>query len=605
MIYSNLLIFLTAIFLFSINSAPVEPAMSLLESLLVMAGLFGIYTYVSHRAFQSPRTRTSAGYFKAEKRFSILALAFYAVLLFFTDIKYYCTVFSLDDRLPVLTNIAGLALFITFLSLMWLTARKSYSFVFGKRYPLSTFLALNIKTNLPIVLPWVTLSLFYDLLALAPFDGLKSFISSTLGDLLFFIIFLVFIMIFFPPIVRRLWGCKKLPDGPLKDHLSKFCRRQNFKVELYIWPLFEGRVLTAGVMGMIPGLRYILLTPAIIEAMTSAELEAVMAHEIGHVKKKHLLMYVLLIGGFSAIAGLLAEPLFYYSFSFEWVFKLLTSENMNPDTIIGLIVGVPFLILLLFYFRFVFGYFIRNFERQADLYVIKILGSGRALVSAFDKIAGTSGQSKKKPNWHHFGLGERIETLERCEKEPSLIDSQDKKVRRSLIIYVFLLLAAAGLVKQVPTDEMARDYQEKYIELDLLSRVQNIEDKALWFQLVGDLMINRQMEQRALVAYNKALEIDPANPVVLNNLAWLLLTSEDSTLRDPLRALVLAQRAVLKNSRAHVLDTLATAYWANGLVEEAIRTEMEALSGATSQRAFYRDQIEKFRTEKYESETPI
>jgi len=152
---------------------------------------------------------------------------------------------------------------------------------------------------------------------------------------------------------------------------------------------------------------------------------------------------------------------------------------------------------------------------------------------------------------------------------------------------------------------MARDYQEKYIELDLLSRVQNIEDKALWFQLVGDLMINRQMEQRALVAYNKALEIDPGNPVVLNNLAWLLLTSEDSTLRDPLRALVLAQRAVLKNSRAHVLDTLATAYWANGLVEEAIRTEMEALSGATSQREFYRDQIEKFRTEKYESETPI
>ena len=605
MIYSNLLIFLTAIFLFSINSAAVAPAMSLLESLLVMAGLFGIYTYLSHRAFQSPRTRTSAGYFKAEKRFSILALVFYAVLLSFTDIKYYCTVFSLDDRLPVLTNIAGLALFITSLSLMWLTARKSYSFVFGKRYPLTTFLALNIKTNLPIVLPWVTLSLFYDLLALAPFDGLKSFISSTLGDLLFFIIFLVFIMIFFPPIVRRLWGCKKLPDGPLKDHLIEFCKRQNFKVELYIWPLFEGRVLTAGVMGMIPGLRYILLTPAIIETMTSAELEAVMAHEIGHVKKKHLLMYVLLIGGFSAIAGLLAEPLFYYSFSFEWVFQLLTSEKMNPDTIIGLIVGVPFLVLLLFYFRFVFGYFIRNFERQADLYVIKILGSGRALISAFDKIAGTSGQSKKKPNWHHFGIGERIETLERCEAEPSLIDSQDKKVRRSLIIYVLVLVAAAVLVKQVPTDEMARDYQEKYIELDLLSRVQNIEDKALWFQLVGDLMINRQMEQRALVAYNKALEIDPGNPVVLNNLAWLLLTSEDSTLRDPLRALVLAQRAVLKNSRAHVLDTLATAYWANGLVEEAIRTEMEALRGATSEREFYRDQIEKFRTEKYESAPPI
>ncbi len=296
-------------------------------------------------------------------------------------------------------------------------------------------------------------------------------------------------------------------------------------------------MLTAGVMGMVPGLRYILLTPAIIETMATRELEAVMAHEIGHVKKRHLLMYVLLIGGFSVMAGVLAEPLFYYTFSFEWVFQLLTTEKMNPDTVVGLIVGVPFLVLLLFYFRFIFGYFIRNFERQADLYVYKLLGSGRALVSAFDKIAGASGQSRKKPNWHHFGIGERIDTLEQCERDPALIDRQDKKVRRSLFIYVLALIAAAGLVRQVPTAEMARDYQEKYIELDLLSRVQDIEDKALWFQLVGDLMINRQMEQRALVAYNKALEFDPENPVVLNNLAWLLLTSEDSTLRDPLRAL--------------------------------------------------------------------
>jgi tetratricopeptide (TPR) repeat protein len=339
--------------------------------------------------------------------------------------------------------------------------------------------------------------------------------------------------------------------------------------------------------------------------MGAKELEAVLAHEIGHVKKKHLLLYILLIGGFSIMAGFLAEPFFYYSFSFEWVFELLTSERINPDTIVGLIVGVPFLILLLFYFRFVFGYFIRNFERQADLYVIKMLGSGRFLISAFDKIADTSGQNRNKPNWHHFGIGERIDILEKSERDPQIIDRQDKKVRRSIIVYVLVLVSIAGLARQIPMDQLARDYEAKYIEFDLLSRVQDIEDKALWFQLVGDLMVNRQMEQRALVAYNKALEIDPGNPVALNNLAWLLLTSEDSALRNPLRALVLAQRAVLQSSESHVLDTLATAYWANGMADEAIRTEMEALGGATSQRDFYRSQIEKFRTETYESEPPI
>ncbi len=605
MIYSNLLIFLSAIFLFSITSAPAEPSAPLLESLLLTAGIFAAFAYLARRIFRGAGTRSSAGYFRAEKKLSILAIFLYSGLLFFTDIKYYFTVFSFGDRLPALVNIAGLALFIAFLSIMWSAARRSYSVVFGRHYQLGSFLALNIKTNLPIVLPWVALSLFYDLLAIAPFGGLKTFVYSAWGDLLFFGIFLLFVMIFFPPLVRRLWGCMELPEGRLKDHLSEFCRQQNFAVELYIWPLFEGKVLTAGVMGLVPGLRYILLTPAIIETMTIAELEAVMAHEIGHVKKKHLLMYILLIGGFSLIAGLLAEPFFYYSFSFEWVFKLLTGESINPDTVVALVVGVPFLILLLFYFRFVFGYFIRNFERQADLYVFKVLGSIRALVSAFDKIAETSGQSRNKPNWHHFGIGERIDTLEMCEKDPSLIDRQDKKVRWSLLVYLLVLVSVAGFVKQVPTDDMARTYEQKYIELDLLSRVQNIEDKALWFQLVGDLMINRQMEKRALVAYNKALEIDPDNPVVLNNLAWLLLTSKDPTLRDHLRAMILAQRAVLKSPEPHVLDTLATAYWANGLVDEAISTEQEALDKATSDRTFYQSQIEKFRTEKYEPQSSM
>ena len=54
-------------------------------------------------------------------------------------------------------------------------------------------------------------------------------------------------------------------------------------------------------MGIVPGLRYILLTPALIETMSIAEIEAIMAHEIGHVKKFHLLLYVFLITGFSLL----------------------------------------------------------------------------------------------------------------------------------------------------------------------------------------------------------------------------------------------------------------------------------------------------------------
>ena len=535
----------------------------------------------------------------------VIALVVYAAILYLTDIKSYLDVLSWNNRLPVLTNLSGLALFILLLSLMWVTARRSYATVFGRHYQIPEFLVLNIRAILPVVLPWIVLSLFYDLLALTPSENLQLFIDSAWGDALFFGLFLAFIVIFFPPLVRRLWGCMKIPEGVLNDHLRSFCNRQNFSVSLYIWPLYEGRVLTAGVMGLVPRLRYILLTPAIIETMSIQELEAVLAHEIAHVKKKHLLQYVLLIGGFSLMAGILAEPFFYYAFSFEWVFNLLTSERLNPDTVVGLVIGLPFLVLLLLYFRFVFGFFSRNFERQADLYVIKMLGSGSALISAFDKIADTSGQNRNKPNWHHFSIAERIDALERSERNPALIERQDRKVRRNLMAFVFIIVSVIALARQVPIDQLARDYEAKYIEFDFISRVKDIEDKALWYQLVGDLMIQRQLENRAMVAYNKALELDPDNPVALNNLAWLLLTSEDQSLRDPLRALTLAQRAVLRSSESHVLDTLATAYWANGFIDEAISTEQEALSGATTQREFYQDQIERFKTESYDSDRPI
>ena len=116
-------------------------------------------------------------------------------------------------------------------------------------------------------------------------------------------------------------------------------------------------------------------------------------------------------------------------------------------------------------------------------------------------------------------------------------------------------------------------------------------------------MLNKKMEQRALIAYEKALEIAPGSPELLNNLAWLLLTSEDPLLRDPLRALNLSRTAATVNPKSHILDTLATAFWANRLVEEAIDTEREALSKDPAQAAYYREQLERFRNERYSNET--
>ena len=602
-IYTNLLIFIAVIFLFSIAPVGESPSTSLIVSLVIYGvTLFGFHLVVK-RVFTTSRNDGTEGYFRAERKLSLLALLIYSLFLFFSDIKYYLSFLSLNGLFPVLINVSGLLLFFSYMALLWSGGHDNYTAAFGKQRSPLNLVVNNFRFNLALVLPWIALSLMYDLLTLIPSSHLGLFLDSLWGDIFFLGLFLILVLLFFPPLVKRLWNCNDLQEGPLKDHLLSFCRRQKFEATLCVWTLYEGRLITAAILGMIPGLRYILLTPALMQNLNMGELEAVMTHEIGHVKYRHLLLYVLLIGGFSLVAGLLAEPLLYFSLSADWIFSLIAKEFISADTVIMLVGGVPLLILLLFYFRFVFGYFIRNFERQADLYVFKVLGSGRQLVSAFEKIVITSGVRADRRNWHHFGIGERIEQIQKCEKDPTLIARHDRKIRISLAVYIVLLASSLLLIDRVPADQLVRNYEGKYIETVLLPKLHQTGNEASRYRLLGDLFFSRGLEDKSITAYSKALQLNPIDPEVLNNFAWLLLTSSDKSLRDPEKALILARSAAELAPLPHVLDTLATAFWANGYIEKAVETERQALEKDSDQAPFYRMQLERFTTEQYRSST--
>ncbi len=598
--YTNLLLFLVAIFLFSVDGIPQHPLLPGWQALGLMAMLIVLYNRIAARLFARPLAYRIAGYFHTEKQLSILALFFFGLTLYLCDPKYYLAFLSFDNNLPSLVNYAGLLLFVLFLTIMWRAGKKNYERIFGRSLSTVSFVKQNLRTNLPIVLPWIVLSLLYDIVAMLPIPGLQKIVAAEWGDLLFFVIFIFFVLLFFPPLVRRLWDCKPLPEGYLKNHLDAFCRTQNFHAKFFLWPLFEGRMMTAAVMGVLPGLRYILLTPALIETMSKEELEAVLAHEIGHVKKYHLILYIGLIVGFSFLAGILAEPMIYLILSLDFVHRLVLTSGASVDAMMTAVITLPLLLFMVIYFRFVFGYFIRNFERQADLFSLSAIGHSRDLVSAFEKIAIMSGGTKEERNWHHFGIGERIDCLQQAEQEPRLIGRHNHKVRYSLIAYLTLILLAIVLVRQIPTEQLAEQYQESFAEAALMEKAKHEPDRALWQRLIGDLMFNRKMEEKALEAYEKAFSLEPTNPEIMNNYAWLLLTSENLSLRDPERALTLARAAVVLQPKPHVLDTLATAYWANGMVEEAVRTESRAAAMDRSQRRFYQAQIAKFLSQTYE-----
>ena len=581
------------------DRVPQTPLLSGWVSLALFLLLVVVYARIARTLFGKRTALHSAGYFSTEKKMSFLAVAFFAAVLFLCDAKYYMSWLSLKGKAPALINIAGLGLFLLFFMVMWRAARRSYQEVFGREYTPAGFLVSNIRANLPIVLPWIVLSLLSDMVAFLPWPALQDVLRSEWGDLVFFGLFLFFVLLFFPPLVRLLWGCKTLEDGEVRRGLVDFCKKQHFSAEIYMWPLFEGRALTAGVMGIVPGLRYILVTPALIESLNLEELEAVVAHEIGHVKKMHLLLYLFLIGGFSVFAGYLSEPILSYFLSRNFFYTILTSGNISPETLLTIFGGGPVLVLMILYFRYLFGYFLRNFERQADLQVFPLIGNSRALIAAFEKIATISGDIRDQPSWHHFGIGERVDYLEKCERDPSLIHRHDRKVRLSLIGYLIVCVLGVMLLKQLPVDQFSQKYQEMYTEAMILQKAKTEPNKALWFRLTGDMMAKKKMDMQALTAYGKALALEPTNPEIMNNLAWLYLTSEDLGLRDPLRALTLARSAAIIQPRGFVLDTLATAYWANGFLEEAVDTEKQAAFADPGEQLYYLSQIQRFTSQTY------
>ncbi|SDP37920.1 M48 family metallopeptidase [Desulforhopalus singaporensis] len=599
--YTNLFLFLVAILMFSLDSVPESPLMPPFASMAVALGLAVIYGAVATSLFRRG-TLTSSAYFKKEKVLSLLALVFFLLTLYLADPKFYLAKISLLSKIQALMDYAGIVIFAFYLCLMWRAARRSYAVIFGRRHTSFSFIVHNLKINLPIVLPWIVLLLMFDMVSLMPSARLQRLVESPWGESFFFIVFVFFIVLLFPPLLRRLWGCERLPDTYLRSHLSEFCAKLGFTADFYLWPLFEGRMMTAAVVGFVPGIRYILVTPALIETMSMSELEAIMAHEIGHVKKRHLLLYILLIGGFSALVGVVAEPALLLLLSTDVTRFLMIDVGVDIESAVTAGGAVVLLSCVVIYFRFIFGYFIRNFERQADLYSLLQVGSSGPLVNAFEKIAIMSGNIRNRKNWHHFGIGERIDCLQEAERQPEKIVRHDRKVRLSLVCYVVVLLLAIAGARQFPTDVMVDRYQEKFIEIILQQRIVREPDIGLWHRLAGDLMLAKKQEKEAIAAYEKAFTLDPSDYELMNNYAWLLLTANDLMLRNPEKALVLAKGAATLKPKGYVLDTLATAYWANGLREEAITMEQQALAKDESRRGFYLEQLNRFRTRTYVDE---
>jgi tetratricopeptide (TPR) repeat protein len=90
----------------------------------------------------------------------------------------------------------------------------------------------------------------------------------------------------------------------------------------------------------------------------------------------------------------------------------------------------------------------------------------------------------------------------------------------------------------------------------------------------------------AIAEFQKVLELDPNHVAAQNNLAWVLATCPDASLRNGRKAVELAQQAVRLSGGLSppILDTLAAAYAEAGQFPEAVETARQALKLCAAQK---------------------
>ncbi|MHC1729884.1 MAG: M48 family metalloprotease [Syntrophobacteraceae bacterium] len=612
--YNQLIYFIVVLLLFSIQRQPAKaPPVSSMDALYI-AALFCFYIIYCRATFASLLKAASRGaataaithaYYGAQARFSIIAIVFLAFYLFAFNLSSYLGAIPGFFKFMTVSGITGLVIYLIHLAVIWYWSHPIHEAVIGARTVRSNFIKGHLSFTSVILIPWFLISTVTDLLQLIK---MPSFMASELGQILLIAVVLLAFVLFGPWLIVRMWGCKPLPADSVKEELEAFCRSHNFRTGGFLlWPIFGGEMLTAGVVGILPGIRYILITPGLLRILGVSELKAVVAHEMGHVRKKHMLLFILIFILFivfvSRAGATMEETLKLFVLSNDTAAQWFLSPGALGTALDLIFFVMPLIALLVIYLRYIFGFFLRNSERQADLFAMELLGNPHPLISSFEKIAFRSGRIEDLPSWHHFSIRQRIQYLVEAFENHTLVRKQNRKLYLSVIAYVTLISSLLFINMKVAESDLAKNWRAQAYLAVLEQRISHEPGNIEVLASYGGLLYEKGRYSEAETVLRATLTRDPKNAAILNNLAWLYATGPPPY-RNPDEALHLALKAASINPEAHVLDTLAEAYYVNGRHQEALATIDEALSKDSPLRDHFLKQKDKFQKALISAKSP-
>lgn len=269
------------------------------------------------------------------------------------------------------------------------------------------------------------------------------------------------VFILSPLLARLLLDVHPLPPGEVREPLLDVCRRHKVRVrELLIWNT-NGTMINAAVMGLIGPLRYVLITDALLETLRQEQVRAVMAHEIGHVRRHHMPWLVACLMASFILATPLVELPMRGIEALGWIRSQTVVDLLSLASTAGqLIIGLC-----------VFGWICRRFERQADTFAVQHLsGMGEptakasddsaapvadpaqpisleavnAMRSALNTIAHLNSIDPERPSWRHGSIAWRVRYLRSIIGRPTARLPIDRTIRWIKVAVALVLLGAVG-----------------------------------------------------------------------------------------------------------------------------------------------------------------
>jgi STE24 endopeptidase len=252
------------------------------------------------------------------------------------------------------------------------------------------------------------------------FSGIVYFFQTAgpqawLYSWLAFTTFQIVLMYLAPAVIMPLFNkFNPLPDGPLKKAIQEYAQTRNFQLSgIFTMDSSKRSTKSNAFFTGFGRFRRLVLFDTLISKHTLEELVAVLAHEIGHFERKHIVK--------SMVISIFTTGLLFYTFAlFLNNPDLFAAFKMEHISVYASVVFVgfvcsPFLRLLSFFTQMMS----RKHEFEADEFAVQTYGSPEVLISALKKLSVdnlshlTPHPLKVALDYTHPPILERIQALRR------------------------------------------------------------------------------------------------------------------------------------------------------------------------------------------------